>query len=1191
MINLVGHQLGNYRVLRLLGRGGFADVYLGEQIHLKSHAALKVVRTQVNREQSAAFLQEARILAHLKHPYIVRVLDFAVEDDIAYLVLEHAPGGSLRTTFPRGTRVSLDVMLRIVRHVVPALQYAHDEGFVHRDVKPENLLWGSHGEVLLSDFGLAAFASNAQLYNDQDLAFSGASTSPYLAPEQLQGQPLPASDQYALGTMIYEWLTGMPPLHILQAALPQLSLSPSPLYTQPPDIPPAIEEVVLRALARDPGQRFASVRDLGIAMERAMQGTHAIMPAPLSLSSSTREILDFLSRKQSESPQTVEPVLRGNVPVFLTKLLGREQDIERVCAFLQRSDVRVLTLLGPGGVGKTRLSLAVAQRSRTTFRDGVCFVSLAPICDHQLVMSTIAQQLDVKEEGEQPILKLLIAALRDQQQLLVLDNMEQVVAAAPMLAELLAACPGLKLLISSRALLHLQGEHSFLVQPLALPDLAHLPEHEVLAQQAAVAMFLDRAQAMRPDFSLTADNASVIAEICVRLDGLPLAIELAAARIRLMPPKALLARLAQRLSVLTRGASSLPERQQTLRKTLQWSYDLLDIYEQRLFQYLSIFVSGFTLEAAEEICGELLLDGGETEGSVLDGLDSLLAKSLLRLVEWPAGESRLTMLDTIREYGLECLTASGELAIVRQKHATYYQALARKVGADINSPEKENWFRLLGREKDNLLAALNWLLEQGEIEQALRLCNDILWFWWARNYPREGRMFLERELTAHRSDEHDVWGWGLQTLGIQADNQGNLTRAVELWQVSLALFRKAGATLGIAWALSNIGIATMYQGEYNSARQFLEESLALFRGLEDQGGCGPLQIGSSSVSGGVPFTLFRLASIANIQGDYARARALAEESLPLLRAAGDSSRISPVLEILVLVALNQGDYARAQTFLAEKLTLDREHGVKRIIGTTISLQGQLALLQGKIDRAHDLLTESVAILKEIAASWMPSQDNLAEALSLLGRIIARQGNLAHAQTLHEESLAMARHMATPQVVAFSLEGLAEVAAQTNPARAARLWGAAETFRETRGTPLPAAWQQEYKRAIKVARSSLGAKVFSDLWATGRNLSLDQVLDNQKPMPLPPPSPPANEVVAPAAPSDAELPPAASAVGLTLRELEVLRLLALGLTSVQIAERLVLSTRTVNAHLRSIYSKLNVSSRVAAVRYAFDNQLV
>ena len=639
MIDLVGHQLGNYRVLRLLGRGGFANVYLGEQVHLKNNAALKVVRAAFTEEQSAAFLQEARILARLRHPHIVRVLDFAVEAGTAYLVLEYAPGGTLRTLCPKGTRLPLATMLRVVKQVVSALQYAHDQGLIHRDVKPENLLLGPQGEILLSDFGLAVFAPDTHLYSAQAIVTSGAGTSPYLAPEQLQGQPQPASDQYALGAVIYEWLTGTPPFQgtPVTVAMQQLSTPPPALRPQLPDLSPAVDEVVLRALAIEPEQRFACVHDLGTALERAVQGTLLTMPASLSPHTPTEESLSLVSHEKRADPHPPAPPLRGNPPIFLTPLLGREQEVERVCALLQRPDVRVLTLVGPGGVGKTRLGLAVATQMRAFFGNGVCCVSLAPISDPQLVLSTIAQQLEVKEEGEQAILTLLTSALRDQHLLLLLDNLEQVVAAAPMLAELLVACPRLKLLTTSRAILHLDGEHAFPVPPLALPDLTHLPDQEALAQQAAVALFLQRAQAMQPDFLLTATNARAIAEICVRLDGLPLAIELAAARVRLLAPQALLTRLSKRLLLLTRGAATLPARQQTLRSTLQWSYDLLDVHEQRLFRHLSIFVGSFTLEAAEEVGGALRRDDQGAAASVLDGVDSLLEKSLLNQVRQQAG--------------------------------------------------------------------------------------------------------------------------------------------------------------------------------------------------------------------------------------------------------------------------------------------------------------------------------------------------------------------------------------------------------------------------------------------------------------------------------------------------------------------------------------------------------------------------
>ncbi|GLV60065.1 hypothetical protein KDH_68880 [Dictyobacter sp. S3.2.2.5] len=1177
MIDLVGHQLGNYRVLRRLGRGGFADVYLGEQIHLKNDAAIKVVRTPFTEEQSDAFLREARIMAHLEHPHIVRVLDFAVASGIAYLVLEYAQGGTLRTICPRGTRLPMDTLLRVLRQVVSALQYIHDQGLVHRDIKPENILLGSQGEVLLSDFGLVVFASSMHPYSTQDSLAAGAGTSAYLAPEQMRGRPQPESDQYSLGVVLFEWLTGTLPFHgsPIEVAM-QHSLTPPPaLRTLRPDLPPAVEQVVMKALAKEPGLRFARVQDLALALEQAVRD----VPVPLPSQPITTQLSSGTSGKHTEDPPPT-PELCGNAPVFFTPLLGREQDVERVCALLRQPNVRLLTLMGPGGVGKTRLGLMVATRMRASFDDGACFVSLAPISDARLVLPTIAQQLGVKEEGERPILDLLIAALRDRHLLLLLDNMEQVAAAGPLLVDLLAACPRLKLLITSRALLHLDGEQAFSVQPLALPNLQRLPGQEVLAVQAAVALFVQRAQALQSDFRLTDANAPAIAEICVRLDGLPLAIELAAARSRLLTPQALLARLSPRLALLTRGATTLPARQQTLRGTLQWSYDLLDSYEQRLFGSLSIFVGGFTLEAAERVCGALLRD--EQDATILDGVDSLLEKSLLYRVEQPAGEVRFSMLETIREYGLECLQTSGHLEDARREHALYYQNLAREAGADISRPEKGLWLDQLQRERDNLRSVLNWLLECGEVEQALNLCNDLFWFWWTRDYPGEGRMFLERGLSIIGDRLDAVRGWALQTLGILVSNQGNFAHAVELWQASLALFEQIDGTLGSGWALSNIGIATMYQGQYAEARQILEKSLALFRQLDARRERSPAQIGSLPVSGGVAFTLHRLASIANLQGEYARASTLAAESLAFFRTTGDSLRISPILEILAVAAINLGEYSRARAFLDEKLALDRENGVKRIIGITLMLQGQLAVLQGEIDRAYDLLAESIAILREIASNWRPSQDNLAEALSFSARVVERQGDPVRARTLHGESVEAARHLSTPHILAFSLEGLAAiVASQGNPAWAARLWGAAEALRASRGTPLPAAWRSDHEHAIAIARATLPEQNFSYLLSTGRTLPLEQVLSDQQPV-LPPPDEQKTAIKAPSASSPG---------GLTPREMDVLRLLARGLTSAQIGEQLTISQVTVNAHIRSIYNKLDLSTRSAATRYAIEHHLL
>jgi predicted ATPase len=375
-------------------------------------------------------------------------------------------------------------------------------------------------------------------------------------------------------------------------------------------------------------------------------------------------------------PTVTGPAIKDNLPAQLTPLIGREREVAAVCAFLRQPGVRLLTLTGTGGVGKTRLGLQIATDLLEDFADGVCFVSLAPISDPELVVPAIAQTLGIKEAGKKPLLDLLIASLRNESLLLFLDNFEQVVTAAPRLSDLLRACPRLSILVTSRAPLHISGEHEFPVPPLATPDLNQLLESEALSEYAAIALFLQRARMTRPDFQVTSTNARTLAEICVRLDGLPLAIELAAARIKILPPHNLFKQLEHRFEVLTGGARDLPAWQQTLRNTIQWSYDLLNNEEQRLFRRLSIFVGGCTLEAAAGVCNV----SSDTNGSMglLEGVTSLVDKSLLQQMEQESEEPRLLMLETIREFGLVCLRESGELEAVSRAHAAYYLGLAEE---------------------------------------------------------------------------------------------------------------------------------------------------------------------------------------------------------------------------------------------------------------------------------------------------------------------------------------------------------------------------------------------------------------------------------------------------------------------------------------------------------------------------------
>src|SRR5947209_860001 len=427
-----------------------------------------------------------------------------------------------------------------------------------------------------------------------------------------------------------------------------------------------------------------------------------------------------------------------NLPVQLTHLIGREKEVASVQQLLRRQNVRLLTLTGPGGTGKTRLGLQVSAELSDLFSDGVYFVNLAPVSDPALVVPTIAQALELKETGDQPLLDILKMSLRDKQLLLLLDNFEQVVSAASQVTDLLVACPNLKIIVTSRAVLHVQGEQEFAVPPLSMPDPKHLPDMETLSQFEAVALFLARAQAVKPEFQVTNASAPTIAEICVRLDGLPLAIELAAARIKLLPPQALLARLGQRLAVLTGGARNAPARQQTLRNTIKWSYDLLDAHEQRLFRWLSVFSGGCTLEAIEAVCRSTC----DEEIDVLDTVASLIDKSLVQQTEQETGEPRLTMLETVREYGVECLLTSGEDTSIRHAHALYYLSLAEEAEPHFKGPQQILWWNGLERELDNVRTALTWFISQQEAGLALRFCGVLSWFWFIRGYWSEGQQWI-----------------------------------------------------------------------------------------------------------------------------------------------------------------------------------------------------------------------------------------------------------------------------------------------------------------------------------------------------------------------------------------------------------------------------------------------------------------
>jgi predicted ATPase/DNA-binding CsgD family transcriptional regulator len=873
---------------------------------------------------------------------------------------------------------------------------------------------------------------------------------------------------------------------------------------------------------------------------------------------------------------------KQNLPVQGTPLIGREREVAVICPLLRRTEVHLLTLTGTGGIGKTRLSLQVATELLGDFADGVYFVPLAPIRDPELVMPAIAQTLGIKETGGQAPLNLLKVFLLDKHLLLLLDNFEQVLPIAPRLSDLLAVCPRLKILVTSRAPLHISGEHEFLVPPLAVPSLKQLPTVETLSQYAAVALFLQRARMLMPDFQMAPTDARFIAEICVRLDGLPLAIELAAARSKLLSPQALLSRLEHRLSVLTVGEQDAPLRQQTLRNTLSWSYDLLDKDEQWLFRHLAVFVGGCQFSAVEALCSQL--DGRATP--ILDRVTSLVDKNLLQVGTQDSDEPRLMMLETVREYGLECLVTAGELERAQEAHAATYFSFMMQADAALLGVERETWPMWRNREQErwldwqereygNLRAALDLLVEHNEPEIALQFAVGLANLWFFRGYASsEGPRIMERVLSAGGASRamSRAKGWALYLAGWLAFYQSDERQALVSLEASERLFRGLGYTRGAAACLTVLGNIEHHRGNNDVGDAKLAESLALYREIGDRVG--------------IAYALLTQGILAFFRGEFARSHTLCEESLVLSKEMGHTWLIATNLHYLGWALFLQGAYVGARRLSQESVALFKELGHAGFaVEAQIVLANEESALGDEV-AAQVLLEEALA-----QGRTMESQDDIARALCGLGRLALRRGDLVHARALYEEAVIILKQEAeipdrVQWVLASCLEGIAEIAlAQAQAAWAVRLLARAatlrtkDTYQNTIGIE-----QSLYERLLSEAKAQLGEEAFAALWLEGRDMTTEQVLAEQG-LEVTPPG------TFPAAPFRISTPSTLPPGGLTKREFEVLRLVAKGLTSAQIAESLVISLTTVNSYLSSIYSKLGVSSRLGAMRYVIDRHLL
>lgn len=889
-----------------------------------------------------------------------------------------------------------------------------------------------------------------------------------------------------------------------------------------------------------------------LAAESALPLTRVANPSEQSaLPSSVSARHSLLLASPAELTGSPKQIFH-NLPASPAALIGRKQEIAETLSLLHRADVRLVTLTGSGGVGKTRLALELATELLDDFEHGVFFVSLAPISDPGLVLATIARTLDIRESGSLSVAELLKNYLRDKHLLLVLDNFEQVLAAAGVVRELMAELPGLKLLITSRALLRIYGEYEYVVPPLALPDPAllqsggGLPAVEQLASYEAIALFVQRARATNHAFKLTHENVLAVAQICRQLDGLPLALELAAARIKILTPQLILDRLGHRLELLNRGPQDLPERQQTLRALIDWSYDLLEPAERKLLARLAVFAGGGALAAVDAICWDEAEQGPDMVEQAtlrLNKLTDLADKSMLQLTPDLTGELRFSILETLREYGLEKLKAEGEEQTLRERHALYFLKLAEQADLAKSSSQQKTWLDRLETEHDNFRVALGWAIVQAQLltqakatnhnvtrvealnssyptppegcsayhfsELALRMSSLLAWFWDSHGHLSEGRRWLAQALGSLESQrleecnsylitrERQVRAKALNAAGNLARKQDDNLQAATFLQEALALRRQLGQLPEIGLTLNNLGALAYHQGDYAEALKLYEESLAIKLKLGDKRS--------------IALSLNNLAELHHAQGNEEKVIDLFEESLKLLQEVGDRHNTALVLLNLGVATGDQGDYRRARV----------------------------------------LLTQSLEILGELGDKF-----HLAEILERLAGLIGE------------------------------------------PEQAARLFGAAASLRVGIGAPMSENYRERYEQSLQTAKSQIDPLIWANYWTAGQHMNLEEALDYalvklSVQSKLEEQTPKLTPAVASTTSSSGLTPKTSfdNASGLTQREVEVLKLVAGGLTTAKIAEKLILSPLTVQAHLRSIYSKLEISSRSAATRYALENKLV
>jgi predicted ATPase/serine/threonine protein kinase len=1025
-------HLGRYTIRERLGSGGMGDVYLALDPTLGRKVAVKVLPDDLSSDSArlARFVREARTVSALNHPNILTVHDFGQEGATHFLVTELVDGRTLRAWHAEA-RPPLVEVLGVMAQAATALAAAHEAGVVHRDVKPENLMLRRDGIVKVLDFGIAKLTSRA--FSGLDTSEStapGGHTAPgtilgtvrYMSPEQAAGLEVDArTDVWSLGVVLYELVAGRPPF---KQATPMGTLAailerePVPLAEAAPGTPEVVCRVVAKALRKRREERYETAGEMAEAFERARLGL-VIGVGQLSGQEDAETMalvvaVDEAGEGEKYPPEPSATLSPTNLPPLTSTLIGRDRELADVTGMLRGGDVRLLTLTGAGGTGKTRLAVEAGRLLLDSFSDGVFVVELSTVADPAQLAATVAGVFGLKESAGSTVASELEGFLADKRLLLVLDNFEQLVAGVSFVSEVLAAAPGVRVLVTSQAVLRLREEREYALEPLAVPAFATLPPLDELARTPAVALFMERARAARPSFALTAENARVVVEICRKLDGLPLALELAAARVKLMSPAAMLERLDQRLKLLKGGARDLPARQQTMRGAVAWSYDLLDEAEKAVLRRLGVFAGGWTLEAAEaairnDECGMMNDECQKSSAhlgvpssihhssfrihhsvDVIDVLGSLVDKSLIRQRELEDGEVRFSMLSVVREFALEQLEASGEADNARLAHGRYFLRLAEEAGPGLRDENQSLWLKRLRLESDNLVAAVSLLLDR-EPENGAALVIILGSYSLLLGFVSQKRTWCLRALEAEPAPE--VRAELLHQLSNSEVRLGNARAAVEYARQAVEASREHGERRELASTLNGLGQALLKIDDTDGARKALEEGLPIARELGDR----KLAI----------LFLDSLGEVERSAGDLGAARAAYEQALEEGGRTGSSSFLAVMLLNLGSVSLELGDLTAAAGFYRESLARATELGEPALPADAVDGLGAVALEQGDLDRAArlagvaEVLYESAELPREPYEQALRDRYVAALRASLDDAALEREWTRGRAMTLDE----------------------------------------------------------------------------------------------------------------------------------------------------------------------------------------------